>query len=77
MKKTLKKSNSTDELRDHYDFDYSRAKPNRFAGRIDKNRVVVVLDSDVAKVFKTPDAVNHALRTLVSALPQNGRKARS
>ncbi|MDX6444881.1 MAG: hypothetical protein QOH71_1955 [Blastocatellia bacterium] len=29
-----------------YDFDYRKAKPNRFVGRISKERVVVVLDSE-------------------------------
>jgi hypothetical protein len=63
-KKTVKKKNIDD-----YRIDYSKAKPNRFAGRSDKGRVVVVLDSDIAKVFKTPEAVNHALRALISAVP--------
>ncbi len=26
--------NPDDELRPHYDFDYSKSKPNRFAGRV-------------------------------------------
>ena len=67
MKKTPKPA--ADELKDHYDFDYSKAKPNRFAGRVDKNRLVVVVDSDLSKVFKTPEAVNRALRAIVSAIP--------
>jgi hypothetical protein len=41
-----------------YDFDYREAKPNRFAGRISKERVVVVLDTAVSKVFITPESVN-------------------
>jgi hypothetical protein len=49
--------------------DYSKAKPNRFAGRVDTKRVVVVLDNDVAKVFKTPEAVNRALRAVLAAVP--------
>jgi hypothetical protein len=70
MKKATKKSSSTsDALRDDYQIDYSKAKPNRFAGRIDSKRVVVVLDNDVAKVFKTPEAVNRALRAVLAAVP--------
>ena len=70
MKKGTKKSPPTsDELRDDYQIDYSKAKPNRFAGRIDPKRVVVVLDNDVAKVFKTPEAVNRALRAVLAAVP--------
>ncbi|NJN49839.1 MAG: hypothetical protein HC805_08860 [Alkalinema sp. RL_2_19] len=30
---------------------------------------VVVLDEDVAQVFATPEAVNHALRSLIAAMP--------
>ena len=37
-----------------YDFDHRKAKPNRFAGRISKERVVVVLDPEVSKVFYYP-----------------------
>ena len=70
MKKATKKPAPTsDELRDDYQIDYSKAKPNRFAGRIDTRRVVVVLDNDVAKVFKTPEAVNRALRAVLAAVP--------
>ncbi len=61
-----------DELRPEYHFDYSQARPNRFAGRTRKN-VVVVLDDDVAQTFTTPEAVNNALRALITALPQTAR----
>lgn len=70
MKKTAKTPTpSSGELRDNYQIDYSKAKPNRFAGRVDSKRVVVVLDSDVAKVFKTPEAGNRALRAVLAAVP--------
>jgi hypothetical protein len=59
----------TDELRSEYRFDYSKAKRNRFASRVDKDRLIVALDPDVSKVFKTPEAVNHALRALIEAVP--------
>jgi len=42
------------ELLDHYTFDYSKAKPNRFAGRINEESVMVVLEPNVAVVFNTP-----------------------
>ena len=54
-----------------YDFDYRRAKPNRFAGRISKERVVVLLDPDVSQVFTTPESVNTVLRALITALPES------
>jgi len=57
-----------DELREHYSFDYSKAKPNRFANRFSEEAVVVVLDPDVAAVFTTSEATNQALRTLIATL---------
>jgi hypothetical protein len=32
--------------------------------------VIVLLDEDVAKVFKTPEQVNNALRALILAMPK-------
>jgi hypothetical protein len=57
-----------DELREHYSFDYNKAKPNRFANRFSEEAVVVVLDPDVAAVFTTSEATNQALRTLITTL---------
>ena len=57
-----------DELREHYSFDYSKAKPNRFADRFSEETLVVVLDPDVAAVFTTSEAANQALRGLITAL---------
>ena len=50
-----------------YRFDYSKAKPNRFAARMQDGPVVVVLEPDVAEAFPTPDAVHQALRALIAA----------
>ena len=58
------------EMRSDYKFDYSKSRPNRFAGRALSNRLVVMLDPDVSKVFKTPESVNHALRAVISAMPK-------
>ncbi len=57
-------------MREEYSFDYQKAKPNRFAGKSGNDRVVVVLDPDVASVFTTPESVNRALRALISVIPQ-------
>lgn len=57
-----------------YDFDYSKAKPNRFAGRISGERVVVLLDPEVSRVFTTPESVNTVLRALVTALPESTKE---
>jgi hypothetical protein len=60
-----------DEALSEYDFDYKKAKPNRFAGRISKERVVVLLDPDVSQVFTTPESVNTVLRALITATPDS------
>lgn len=57
-----------------YDFDYSKAQPNRFAGRISEERLVVLLDPEVSQVFTTPEAVNAVLRALVMALPKGTKQ---
>ncbi|NER21332.1 MAG: hypothetical protein F6J86_38220 [Symploca sp. SIO1B1] len=63
-------SGSEDELLPEYQFDYKKAKPNRFAHRSGKPELtVVVLDKDVAEVFSTPEAVNKMLRALIEAMP--------
>jgi hypothetical protein len=59
-----------DDLREHYDFDYSKSRPNRFATQTTDNVVAVVLDPDVAAVFGSSQAVNTFLRSAISAMPQ-------
>ena len=49
-----------DDLKDHYDFDYSRAKPNRFAGQLAQDRLMIVLDPDTAAISPTSEAGNEA-----------------
>jgi len=51
-----------------YDFDYQKARPNRFAGQMTKDRIVVVLDPDIANVFVTAESVNTVLRTLITTM---------
>lgn len=58
-----------DDLRPEYDFDYSRAKPNRFANEVQPGSRVVVLDPDIAEVFTTQEAVNNVLRALITTMP--------
>ena len=57
-----------------YDFDYSKARPNRFAGQISEERLVVVLEPEVSQVFTTPESVNAILRALVAALPDTAKQ---
>ncbi len=53
-------------MRQEYKFDYSKARPNRFATRM-KGKVAVVLEPDVARVFGSAASVNRALRAVISS----------
>lgn len=73
MKKTPANKSKTSKVADmkaEYRFDYSKAKPNRFASRMKGSPLVAVIDPDVAKVFTTTEQVNNALRALISAMPK-------
>ena len=74
-----RRKGATDEMRSHYDFDYLKARPNRFAERFSAGSVAVVLDPDVASVFRSPEAVNAFLRSAIAAMPsvESRRKKRS
>jgi hypothetical protein len=72
MKKTpAAQRPDAEDIRPEYRFDYSRAKPNRFASRLERPVVAVVLDSDVAAVFDSSAKVNAQLR---SAMPGGKRR---
>ena len=60
---------ASDYMRPEYHFDYTKARPNRFAGRIDQSQLVVVLEPDIAAVFTTPESVNQVLRALIATMP--------
>lgn len=55
-----------DDMLPEYDFDYSKARPNRFAARLTQIRVVT-LAPDIAAAFPTEQSVNDALRRLVES----------
>lgn len=59
-------------MRKEYRFDYSKARPNRFAMR-KTERLIVILDPDVSQVFNTPETVNNVLRALIATMPQTTR----
>jgi len=67
MQKDKPENTEVDDIKPHYDFDYSQAKPNRFAARLAQEQLMVVLDADVAAIFPTSEAVNEALRVLATA----------
>ena len=57
-------------MRREYRFDYRKARPNRFASLRKGGSVAVVLDPDVASVFRSPESVNYLLRSVIAAFPK-------
>jgi len=57
-----------DDMLPEYEFDYKKAKKNRFA---EEYSITVTLDSDVAEVFTSSESVNKALRAVISAIPKS------
>ena len=80
MKKTSvskKKRVNQETMRSEYRFDYSKSKPNRFAAKMSEGTVAIVLEPDVAAVFKSSEVVNALLRTIISAMPSSKRSPRA
>lgn len=61
-------------MRGEYRLDYAKARPNRFASRVEKRAIAVILDPDVASVFRSSDVVNTFLRSVIAAMPERERK---
>ena len=80
MKKTLarkKEQAKQEKLGSEYRFDYRKSKPNRFTAKMSEDAIAVVLEPDIAAIFKSSKTVNALLRSIVSAMPQSNRKKRT
>lgn len=64
-----------DDIRPEYDF--SNARPNPYASRLQAGVTVVALDADVAAAFPDAAAVNEALRALAKLPKRPTGKPRS
>ena len=73
MSKRKAKRLSTNDLRREYGFDYRKSRPNRFANRIRTGSIAVVLEPDVASVFRSSEDVNALLRSVIAAVPAKSR----
>jgi hypothetical protein len=60
------------DIRKEYDF--SHGERGKYARRYREGSNVVVLDPDVAEAFKTPEAVNNALRAEIAKKDQGTQK---
>jgi hypothetical protein len=74
MKKTSSdKRAKGEEMRREYQFDYRKSRPNRFVSLMKARTVAVVLDPDVAAVFRSSESVNAFLRSVIEALPKHAK----
>ena len=58
-----------DEILPEYDF--NRARPNKYASRYAAGSIVVVLEPDVAAVFPSAGEANEALRALAGIIQKH------
>jgi len=72
MKKTSsRRKPRREEMRREYQFDYRKSRPNRVAPLMKGGTIAIVLDPDVASVFRSPESVNSLLRSVITALPKH------
>lgn len=57
------------------EYDFSKGVKGKYAKKNKEGTNIVLLDPDVAKVFKTPRSVNQALRTLAKMIKAKKQKA--
>ena len=57
------------------EYDFSGGTRGKYADRFTKGSNVVVLDSDVANLFKDSASVNEALRTLAKIAARQAKKS--
>ena len=63
-----------DDLRPEYKrSDFGRLERGKYYERVRANTNVVVLDPDVASVFRSPESVNSLLRSVIRALPKHAK----
>jgi hypothetical protein len=57
------------------EYDFSKGVRGKFARAYKEGTNLILLDPDVAKVFKTPRSVNQALRSLAQIIKTQKQKA--
>ena len=56
------------------EYDFSGARPNKYASRYKQGASFVALDPDVAAVFQNPGEVNEALRALAQIIHKHRQR---
>jgi hypothetical protein len=73
----VKKAFDNEDIREEYEFDYSKAVRGKYQQRLLKeNSNVVILEPDIAKAFRDSAAVNQALRSLLELTNSTKRLTR-
>jgi len=68
MKKTVKeKPEQLNDLKEEYNFDYSKARKNPYAKILRSEQVLFPIDTEIVKVLKTPERVNKVLKAIIGA----------
>jgi hypothetical protein len=57
------------------EYDFRKGVRGKYAKKYKEGTNIVLLDPDVAKVFKTPKSVNQALRSLAGIIKAQKQKA--
>jgi len=57
------------------EYDFSKGVRGKYAKKYKRGTNIVLLDPDVAKVFKTPALVNQALRSMAEIIKAQKKKA--
>jgi hypothetical protein len=64
----------SDEMRKEYDF--SQGVRGKYAAKFAKGTTLVLLDPDLAKLFKDSESVNNALRLLAELAKKQSKRTR-
>ena len=68
MKKTVKENpGQINDLKEEYNFDYSKARKNPYAKILRSEQVLFPIDTEIVKVLKTPERVNKVLKAIIGA----------
>ena len=71
---SMKKAKQASETTMRPEYDFAKAIRGKYLERYQRGTNVVLLEPDVARVFKDSDAVNEALRGLLKVAGQVQRK---
>jgi hypothetical protein len=92
MSKTSKQTEADDEMLPEYNFDVKKGIRGKYAKRYREGVTVTIhrknkeplrykevsflIEEDVAKVFRTSEEVNAALRAVITAIPKRSKRAK-